>query len=208
LAIAGCVEELEEGRFCGQTRVKVWNTKDPGVKPRELNVEIDFISFLVFSPDSRWLVISDASGVVPWDLKDSSATPEILRDHSDGIYAMLFSPDSKWLATGSHDSTVRLLNMQQISIDPIVLSGHQDTIRAMAFSPDGQLLVTGSDDMTARLWMMDTSRLMQSACRFVGRNLTLDEWTQTFPGQQYRKTCDQWLSETEVTLTPQDSPTP
>lgn len=32
----------------------------------------------------------------------------------------------------------------------------------------------------------------RQACQRAGRNLTLTEWEQYFPGEQYHKTCDQW----------------
>jgi len=80
---------------------------------------------------------------------------------------------------------------------PIVLRGHKHYIYAVAISPDNHWLVTGSLDSTARLWNLRLDELVDLACRTAGRNLTRAEWAQYFPGQEYRRTCEQWPLEGE-----------
>ncbi|MGH2592519.1 MAG: WD40 repeat domain-containing protein, partial [Anaerolineae bacterium] len=99
----------------------------------------------------------------------------------------------RWLATGSRDNTARLWSVDNPAAEPVVLRGHEFSVGAVAFSPDGRWLATGSEDNTARLWNMRLDELMELACNLAGRNLTRAEWRQYFPGEEYRKTCEQWL---------------
>ena len=71
-----------------------------------------------------------------------------------------------------------------------VLQAHQGIVTAVAISPDGRWLVTGSYDKTARLWPLTVEELLKQAKRAVGRNFTLEEWNELFPGEDYRKTFE------------------
>jgi len=44
---------------------------------------------------------------------------------------------------------------------------------------------TGNDDSTTRLWDLQLDVLLDRARRAIGRNLTLAEWEQYFPGKPY-----------------------
>jgi len=109
------------------------------------------------------------------------------------------SPDSRRLVTGSADHAPRVwdLSASDPAAAPIVLRGHEWGITALTISPDGHWLVTGSVDGTARLWNLRLGELVDLACRTAGRNLTRAEWEQYFPGQDYRRTCEQWSLEGE-----------
>ena len=112
---------------------------------------------------------------------------------------MAISPDNHWLVTGSDDSTARVwdLTAEERPAGPIILRGHEGPIRAVAISPDNHWLVTGSDDNTARLWNLRLDELMDRACRTAGRNFAKKEWEQYLPGQEYCRTCEQWVLEEE-----------
>jgi hypothetical protein len=72
------------------------------------------------------------------------------------------------------------------------LPGHTRRVLGIAFRPDGETLLSGSDDhrMVVRDW--DAVSWTQKTCQRAGRNFTNEEWKQYFPGQEYRKTCEQF----------------
>lgn len=112
-----------------------------------------------------------------------------------------FSTEGQWLAaSGIFESDTLLWNLDYASAPPIILE--TQSITAFAFSPTEPRLATANFDHTIRLWNLDINQLMIKACEVLGRNFTRAEWEQYFPNEEYRKTCDPWPLETEVTATP------
>ena len=69
---------------------------------------------------------------------------------------MCFSPEGKRLASGSHDMTVRLWDVETGACVR-TLEGHGDVVYSVCFSPDGRMMAScscDSADATARLWLL------------------------------------------------------
>ena len=64
---------------------------------------------------------------------------------------MSFSPDGQTIATGSHDDTVRLWDVET-GRNIKTLTGHTRMVSSVRFSPDGQTIATGSLEGTVLLW--------------------------------------------------------
>ncbi len=93
------------------------------------------------------------SDACTWDV---SAEPEPLQDW---VRSVTFSPNGRRLASGLHDGTVNIWDLD--SGRQQALLGHEDEVRALAFrSPDGGLLATASFDKTVRLWEAVTGKLV------------------------------------------------
>ena len=76
-----------------------------------------------------------------------------LEGHGNNVESVCFSPDGKQLASGSHDRTVRLWDVETGACVK-TLEGHLGAVSSVCFSPDGRRLGSGSFDSTVRLWLV------------------------------------------------------
>ncbi len=84
----------------------------------------------------------------------------IFNGHTSYVARLAFNPDGKLLASGSHDFTARLWNVESCN-ERIVFSDHQNMVVAVAFSPDGKLLATaGSEERCIKLRNIETGNLL------------------------------------------------
>jgi WD40 repeat protein len=182
---------------------RLWDMQGLSVEPLLLGGNEFSFNSLAFSPDGRWLVIgSEDKTARLWDMQEPTAEPILLHGTDIYITDIVVSPDSRWLVisgTGisSGETNVSLWDMQNLSGAPILLSS--ESYDQLAFSPDSRWLATSG--YTVRLWDMNYDHLIETACKVVGRNFTRAEWTQYFPNDEYRKTCEQWPLEPEPTTT-------
>ena len=93
--------------------------------------------------------------------------------------------------------------MQNLNTPPILLQGLAEStgIRNSSFNPDRSLFAVGGNQQVL-LWDVNADKLIDKVCQAVGRNFARAEWTQYFPGEEYRSTCQQWPLEPEPTSTP------
>lgn len=179
----------------GTNFVKLWKL-NPSARPEavgghggsekwgpNLGPVADRIKELSFSPDGKWLVaLSSNSNTRPTDGQVVKLWRLIATSGSD------FRPGGRW-------------------IDEYELRGHEGQVSTAAFGSGGRWLVTGGKDTSARLldlandsgWVTFANRvslppnrlradeLLRLAQRTAVRNLTVEEWSRTFPTQPYRK---------------------
>jgi len=142
----------------GDGMVRIWDTRDPASKARELGGHIGMVRCVKFLPDGRlasaggsWLG-SQFGEVKIRDL----ATGRVLdlRGHTDLVVDLDYSPDGRRLATGSMERTIKLWDTTT-GEEVFTLRGHTAGLICVAFSPDGRRIASGSWDQTVRVW--DTS---------------------------------------------------
>ena len=143
---------------CADGMVRIWDTRDPAGKARELPGHIGTVERVVFLPDGRlasaggiWFG-SEFGEVKIWDLSTGRVLD--LRGHTDLVWGLAYSPDGRRLATGSLDGTIKLWDTTT-GEEVFTLRGHTAGVICVAFSPDGRRIASGSWDRTVRVW--DTS---------------------------------------------------
>ncbi len=194
-------------KFPSEPVVMLWNLSPTGLstEPVVLPDYEGYITHFAISPDSHWLAaVGSDSTVHLWELTNPSSKPVSLHGHEGSITDIAISSDSRWLITGGEDATVRRWDLMNPTKPPIVFQDHSGTVSAVAVSPDSHWLISGSEDTTIRLrssWQEETIDLPDLACRMAGRNLTRNEWRQYLSNQDYRQTCQQWLSDTDYVYT-------
>ena len=78
--------------------------------------------------------------------------------HTDLVFALDFSPDERTLASGGHDGSLKLWDIESGALlwSNWLTKGNN----RLAFSPDGRLLASGGLDATLRLWDVKQGRLL------------------------------------------------
>jgi WD40 repeat protein len=119
--------------------------------------------------------------------------------------AVTLSVDDKLVAAADDSGLVRVWGIDGETKAPEGLRGHQGPVYAASFSRDGKFILTGGADKSARLWHVDRRRaiapadqsqnwttrleeLIQLAGKTAGRNLTTEEWSNSFPDADYQPT--------------------
>ncbi len=92
-----------------------------------------------------------ADGMVNlWVTQRTDMWLSVLR-YQGSVHHIALSPDGLTTAHGSHDTTIKLLDVQT-GREQATLRGHQEPVHAVAYSRDGLRLISGSMDQTIRLW--------------------------------------------------------
>jgi len=142
--------------------LKLW---DPAKNKLILNLKRPAeIWAVAFSPNGRMLASGDTGCTITiFDVPTSTAKggqldvrqTKILQGHSADVFSLSFSPDNKLIASGSHDNTVKIWDIESEECLH-TLKGHRHLTYAVAFSPDGKMVASGSFDKTIKLWDVET----------------------------------------------------
>jgi WD40 repeat protein/serine/threonine protein kinase/tetratricopeptide (TPR) repeat protein len=165
----------------GDTTVNLWDVATHKVRTTLQRRDLGSISRVLFSPDSRALVVAvEESSFIVWDLTTGQEKIVVggkkvfpwWNEHPDPVSSAAFSPDGKTLATGSAKGAITIWNVDTWKLRAS-LKGHTDTIVATAFSPDGKTLAAASADRV-RMWDAATGQERITLKGHTGKILCLD----------------------------------
>jgi WD40 repeat protein len=142
-----------------------------------------------FAPDGRHVAIGSSRGhVLVLDIETGAAlrAPQVV---SEGlINGLAYSADSSLLVSSSFDGSVSLFDGETADLlGTVSIPSHQMT--SADFQSDGHTVVIGSYDDGIYRWDTRLEGAMETACRMAGRDLTTQEWQETFGSRPYEQTC-------------------
>ena len=183
--------------FIADKTIVLWDVSNPA-KPVKLSTMEDHsntVLSIAFSPNNYLLASSSKDKtIILWDLTDLGSPQNIktLSDHSDWVEKVSFSPDGTMLASGSDDRQINLWNISNPSAPALIskLIGHTGIIAEVSFSPLGNLIASRGGDSKIIFWDINPQSWVQKACAISGGGLTVIEWKQFFPSEDYRQTCE------------------
>src|SRR5262249_30347055 len=135
-----------------------------GKRVKGLKAHTETVWSLVFVDDKRlvssagsWQRRAEQPGdATLWDVEK----PTVVRNfggQAGTIYVAMPSPDGKTLATGSHDGTIRLWELDTGKLKQTMTAG--TPVRTMAFLPDGSTLISaGHEDSNFVFWDVATGK--------------------------------------------------
>lgn len=105
-----------------------------------------------------WAAISRRGEVRVWR-ETGQILQQVWQAHTDNTFAFAFNPDEHTIASGSHDGSVKLWDVES---GVLLWSGwHTRGTLCVAFSPDGNVLASGGFDATVRLWDVRRGTLIE-----------------------------------------------
>ena len=110
----------------------------------------DGITAVAISSGGRYWAAINRRGEIRMWREAGQVLHQVWQAHTDNTFALAFSPDEHKLASGSHDGSVKLWDVESSAL---LWSGwHRKGVLCLAFSPDGSELASGGLDATVRLW--------------------------------------------------------
>ena len=103
--------------------------------------------------------VLDSNQLMLW--KWAGEDPKLMfTDKSYSYLVLAFSPDEQSLALGCSDGAIRILNIQDHSIQ-CTMRGHSGPVVSVSFAPDRKHLISASQDGTIRIWDISTRRTIR-----------------------------------------------
>jgi WD40 repeat protein len=114
------------------------------------------VSSAAFSPDGRWIVLSQFEGLRLWEASKltwlaRTNESELSLNAGSTVRKAVFSPDSTRVAAITEDGSTHVWTIDG-STEPLVFGWHEGPVLDAAFSPDGTRIATASSDSSIRIW--------------------------------------------------------
>jgi WD40 repeat protein/DNA-binding SARP family transcriptional activator len=111
--------------------------------------------------------------------------------HNGAVSWVTFSSDGTTVASAGFDGQVTLWDVSHAVPSARLQPGEANLQATVSYLPDGHTLVIGYEDGTMIGFDTDPAAWEKHACKVAGRNLSTNEWHDTFGNRPYRQTCPQ-----------------
>jgi WD40 repeat protein len=154
-----------------KAEIVLWSLADKKEK-RRLPVGNPFLEGLAFSPDGTRLAVG-SRGIEIWDLDKGQS--ELRIPIETGVGSLAFAPDGKTLASGLHDTTARVWDVETgKELHSFKVSKVESTAKVhVAFTADGSRLAAGSaaEDGHVQFWNVSNWKEVPPAKTARGDNI-------------------------------------
>ncbi len=142
-----------------------------------------------FSPDGRRVAVSYSDRVGVLDVETGEWVRPPVDNHEGTVVSLTYALDGAVIASGGSDGRVGLWDGRTGALLGSVLPGRPNIPVTVEFLPDSHTLQIASLDGAVYMWDTRPQHWVEHACTVVGRNLTQDEWRDTFGDRHYHRTC-------------------
>jgi DNA-binding SARP family transcriptional activator/WD40 repeat protein/class 3 adenylate cyclase/energy-coupling factor transporter ATP-binding protein EcfA2 len=149
-------------------------------------------SYADFSPDGQRVAVSYGDRVGVLDVETGEWMRPPVDSHEGAVPSLAYAPDGAVVASGGSDGRVGLWDGRTGALLGTVLPGQPNSPATVEFLPDGHTVQIASLDGAVYTWDTRPQHWVDYACKVVGRNLTQDEWRDTFGDRRYHRTCPQY----------------
>jgi hypothetical protein len=168
----------------------------------ELRTGSSPLTAVAWSPSANQLIIGNASGQLR--IVRDGIVVRTLSGHRGPIEQIKLNHSGTFFASASKDKTVRLWNINKLTVPPIELRDHLDWVWSLAFSPDDEQIMVGlhsaqqtihqnqlRNEESIRVYPTVIARMANILCNapYITRNMSSEEWALYAGGLNYEKTC-------------------
>lgn len=119
---------------------------ETGKEDSKVPVQYGMMPTLVFSPDGKYLLATDAMSPMLIDVAKGQAVPDMALPNT-GLGAVAFSADSNLLALSDYEGRIHLLDLQSGKE-----AGAGQALVAAALSPDAKTVITADESGRVDVW--------------------------------------------------------
>jgi WD40 repeat protein len=145
--------------------IQLWKTLTWKEQPA---LNEDTVDAVTFSPDGKYLVVTDVGGILVWNPQTGRQIRSIdFNDNAVDVNCAVFSPDGRLLAAGSGTSDsdkeidVKVWNTTTWRC-VYRLKAHEHSVNGIYFSPDGRTLMIGGGNGKLKLVNTATWRVVRA----------------------------------------------
>ncbi|OMJ69254.1 hypothetical protein SteCoe_33069 [Stentor coeruleus] len=134
-----------------ETELILWD-----LKLKSILKQIPIHKIHTVSKDDTYCVTSNGKCLLVWNLLTKQKTLEF-KGHTDIINCAAISNDNSFIASGSSDTTIRILDLQE-KHQKSNINRHKRSITDIIITNDNHSIVSRSEDKTIRIWNLIRSK--------------------------------------------------